>query len=274
MKPLVIYHGNCADGFTSAWLANMAFAGNVQTKEWRVDAVAGFYGEAPPDVTGRQVFILDFSYPVEDMNVISAQADHVIVIDHHESAIRKIGETRWHNVELNLSTERSGAYLTSLYFWPDREPEDMVKLVDDRDRWVFRDQRSRPFAAGLFSRLYTLEDWNNAANNVEQTCVEGEAIERKHHKDIEELLKVGVQMDNINQYSVPVCNLPYTMASDAGHKMLEMYPKAPFAATWFLRNDGKRVYSLRSRKGGMNVAKVAEIFGGGGHENAAGFTVL
>ena len=48
MKPLVIYHGNCADGFTAAWVANRYFAGEV-------DLHAGVYQTPPPDVTDREM---------------------------------------------------------------------------------------------------------------------------------------------------------------------------------------------------------------------------
>ena len=43
MRPLCIYHGNCADGFTSAWVVRQAFHGDV-------DFHAGVYQEPPPNV--------------------------------------------------------------------------------------------------------------------------------------------------------------------------------------------------------------------------------
>ena len=45
----------------------------------------------------------------------------------------------------------------------------------------------------------------------------------------------------------------------------------PFGACYFDRGDGKRQWSLRSRDGAVDVAKVAKRHGGGGHRNAAGF---
>jgi len=42
MKPLIIYHGKCADGFTAAWLANIFFhsldnPGSQQPDDWCID---------------------------------------------------------------------------------------------------------------------------------------------------------------------------------------------------------------------------------------------
>ena len=62
LKPLCIYHGNCADGFGATWAVRQYFGdGNVEFH-------AGLHGEAPPDTTGRHVVIVDFCYkrPVPD----------------------------------------------------------------------------------------------------------------------------------------------------------------------------------------------------------------
>lgn len=54
MRKLCIYHGNCADGFTSAWVVRKALGGEV-------DFHAGIYQDAPPDVSGKDVLLVDFS---------------------------------------------------------------------------------------------------------------------------------------------------------------------------------------------------------------------
>ena len=74
---------------------------------------------------------------------------------------------------------------------------------------------------------------------------------------------------------VPVANLPYTLTSDAGHLMcVEPHEGslAPFAACYWDPPDG-RVFSLRSAEGGYDVSEIAKAYGGGGHKNAAGFTM-
>lgn len=278
-RPLVIYHGNCADGFTSVWLANMYFAVNDGRlpREWVVDTHPGVYGEGPPFVQGRDVYILDFSYPRAVLESMLESAARITVIDHHKTAIEDLeplGDGR-HNDKLRLvlSTQRSGAYLTSKFFWPDREPMEMVRLIDDRDRWVFADPRTRPFHASLFARAYTLDEWNAlGAANVDDLVAEGEAIDRKHMKDIRELLDVMTLWEVIAGFPVPTANLSYISASDACHELLQRHPSAPFAASWFLRKDGKRVYSLRSRNGSdVDVGAIAKSLGGGGHKHSAGF---
>ena len=53
-KPLVIYHGNCADGFSAAWCFWRKYGEDA-------DYHAGVYQQDPPDVTGRAVFLVDLA---------------------------------------------------------------------------------------------------------------------------------------------------------------------------------------------------------------------
>jgi hypothetical protein len=276
-KPLVIYHGNCADGFTSAWLANMAYgekhpdlAGHIPNG-WVVDHHAGVYGKPPPDITGREVYILDFSYPKAVMQVICDEALHVTHIDHHISAIKDLQDFEHPRYECHFDDQRCGAWLTSKYFWPDREPDYMVKLVDDRDRWVFQYEVTRDFHASLFSRPYAIGEWNKLNAMIPEAILEGRAIDRKHLKDINELLDVCANWARIDDQLVPCANLPYTLSSDACNILLERHPSAPFAACYYVRADHANVFSLRSRPGGTDVSVIAKKYGGGGHVTASGF---
>lgn len=54
----VIYHKNCADGFGAAW----CFWRKYGTK---AEYFGGVYNRPPPDVTGKEVYLVDFSYPID-----------------------------------------------------------------------------------------------------------------------------------------------------------------------------------------------------------------
>ena len=51
---LVIYHGNCPDGFCAAFIATKLYPG--------VELMPAIYGHEPPKVEGRHVLMVDFSY--------------------------------------------------------------------------------------------------------------------------------------------------------------------------------------------------------------------
>ena len=54
-KVLCIYHGNCLDGFAAAWAVRHALGDEVECYK-------GIHQQTPPDVSDRDVFLVDFSY--------------------------------------------------------------------------------------------------------------------------------------------------------------------------------------------------------------------
>ena len=78
---------------------------------------------------------------------------------------------------------------------------------------------------------------------------------------------------DIQGYTVPTLNTN-ALISLVGNRLCKLYPQSKFSATFFVRGDSNdRVYSLRLI-GDFDVSEVARKFeGGGGHRNAAGFTL-
>lgn len=283
---LCIYHGNCADGFTAAWAVWKRFPD--------AEFIAGVYGQDPPGVAGRDVVLVDFSYPEPIMMSMARTVRSLLVLDHHKTAREALAflpEARptWeahlqaaHNdhamgadgAAAIFDMDRSGARLAWEFFHPNEVVPRLVRHVEDRDLWRFAIEGTREIQAAVFSYHYDFACWNLLAEICEDEAgwqamrAQGEAIERKHRKDIAELLLVTRRSMRIGGIDVPVANLPYTMASDAAGRLAE---QAPFAACYFDK-PGARVFSLRSRgTEGVDVSEIAKRYGGGGHRNAAGF---
>lgn len=291
-NPLVIYHGNCADGFSAAWVFH-----HMQDKiETAFDFHAGVYGKTPPDCTDRIVYLVDFSYKKEVVKEICKVAYKVILIDHHKTAVEDLEPLQdsdspeyQKNFEWYVDMDRSGAMLAWDYWNNGAEygpsiPRDdpkyvrpplLLDYVQDRDLWKFKLSESREVSAALFSHKYSFEAWDKLMlqSSVLGLASEGSAIERKHRKDIEELLNACQHMGRIGGYDVPVANLPYTLASDAGNKMAADFKDGRFFAATYYDTGTDRVYSLRSCPHGMDVSQIAASYGGGGHRNAAGFKI-
>ncbi len=81
---------------------------------------------------------------------------------------------------------------------------------------------------------------------------------------------LNTQWINIGDHEVPVANATCYI-SEVCDELLNQNPDAEFSAAYFIRADGKTVYSLRSRSD-FDVSEVAKSLGGGGHKNAAGYT--
>ena len=276
--PLCIYHAPCADGFTAAWAVGMGL-------NWEVDFHAGVHGQPPPDVTGRDVIIVDFSYKRPVLVEMAKAARTILILDHHASAERDLAEfpapdgLGYNTAGLEgfvfalFDMNRSGAGLAWDFFNPGKPRPKLVDYVEDRDLWRFALPKSREIAAMLFSHDYDFAMWGAIADDMANPeffkgfVDEGAAIERKHKKDLAELIANTRREMCIGGVVVPVANLPYTFASDAANEMAQGHP---FAATYFDKPEG-RVFSLRSTKDGADVSLIAAAYGGGGHKHAAGF---
>lgn len=276
-RPLVIYHGNCADGFSAAWCFWRKYGDGA-------DYVAGVYQQSPPDVTGRDVYLVDFSYKAAVVERMLESAWAITLIDHHKTAIEDLRPLREAQERTNnygrgvnfgwyCDLERSGATLAWDYLFHNQPRPLLLGHIEDRDLWRFKLPGTREIQANVFSHEYTFETWDKlmSANQADllQMTAAGAAIERKHHKDIAELVKVCQRRMMIFGYDVPVASLPYTLSSDAGHLMAK---GEPFAACYWDTADG-RVFSLRSTDDGLDVSEIAKKYGGGGHAKAAGFKV-
>lgn len=299
---IVIYHGNCADGFTAAWAARKKFGDAAEY-------FAGVYQTPPPDVTGRDVVLVDFSYKRDVLRDMAKVARSILVLDHHKSAAEDLhAESRtgdefatvirmdapgwtapltweytqacrqqdeWEGIRkaiiyAHFDMNKSGAGIAWDFFHPGVPRPALVNHVEDRDLWRFALSGTREIQAAVFSYPYSFDLWDKLADaDMETLRTEGAAIERKHHKDVAELVTVCKRRLTIAGYEVPVASLPYTLTSDAGHLMAQ---GEPFAACYWDTEDG-RVFSLRSTDEGMDVSSIAKLYGGGGHAQAAGFKV-
>lgn len=283
-RVLCIYHGNCADGFGAAWAVRDALGDAVEFHP-------GFYGKEPPDVTHRHVLLVDFSYKRPVLEEMGRNALTLVVLDHHKTAAADLAgyqEPPSFFIYRDLmrtgaalpicalfDMERSGAGLTWDYFHPGQPRPSLIDHIEDRDLWRFKLPRTREIQAAIFSHPYDFDLWDHLVGvsrtpaGLMSLANEGAAIERKHHKDIAELVGITKRTMTIGGYAVPAASLPYTLTSDAGHLMAK---GERFAACYYDTTDA-RVFSLRSTEDGMDVSEIAKSFGGGGHKHAAGFQV-
>lgn len=264
---LCIYHGNCADGFGAAFVVWLRYGHNVKY-------VAANYGEAPPDCTDHDVLLVDFSYKLPELELILEQAKSVTILDHHKTAeadIQPLLDAGRIHGEFDMN--RSGAALAWDWCYPGEDRARLIEYIQDRDLWRFHLEGAREIGSVLFSYEQQFGIWLRIMNDLEddearqQVIQQGEALQRKHMKDVREAVRLTGRLMNICGYTVTVANVPYIFASDAGNLMAE---GRPFAATYVDTESGRK-FSLRSKEDGIDVSEIAKRFGGGGHARAAGF---
>lgn len=261
MKRLVIYHANCIDGFTAAWAAWLKYGDEAEY-------LPASYGDAPPDVTGRTVLVVDFSYPRDVMIKMNAQAHSLLVLDHHKTAQAALDGLAFATFDM----ARSGAGLAWDCLHPEKKRLWLIDYVEDRDLWRWALPESKEVNAWISAcKRESFIDWSELSSTPSvEVIANGKAVLAYIDRYVSEMTEQA-RVISFEGYAVPCVNAPYICISELVGKLAET---APFAIGWSQRTDGFYAYSLRSRApDGVDVSEIAKRFGGGGHRHSAGFVL-
>ena len=271
MKPLCIYHANCVDGFAAAWVVNKALAGQVEFFE-------GYYNAKKlPDIVDRDVIIVDFSYKRHDMIQIMTDARSVLVLDHHKTAKEELAGLPgdFINTTIEIDMHRSGARMAWDWFFGIQTDNPLINHIQDRDLWRFAIPGTREIHAYVSAFPQDFAVWDNFMTTEVPLMIEtGRILLQKFNKDLADMLKQGTIIRRVHDLLVPCCNLHGLYASEGGNAMCKS-SGAAFSVSWFDTNEHRK-FSLRSiadASGGFDVSEIAKFYGGGGHRNAAGFSL-
>ncbi len=270
MKPLILYHGNCYDGFGAAWAAWRKFGDDAEYRPY-------LYGMAPPeDWWDRDCYVLDFSFPAKVISdrvlgdkTLMANLTDFRVLDHHKTAEEDLKEQPGY---CTFDMNKSGAMLAWEFFHQGKTTPQMIAYIQDRDLWRFELAGSREVSAWMRSWNYDFVTWTNIAqemeDNIGRMISEGKTILRFENRMVS-LMADNAVLGEVGGFQVPIANAT-VFFSEVGEELCKRYPGAPFSAYYLDRKDGKRQWGLRSRNG-FDVSAVAKQKGGGGHAAAAGF---
>lgn len=262
MSKLVLYHGpNCTDGFTAAWAAWKALGDEA-------NYVACEYGSNPDDrvkrsLEGASVWMIDYSCDRDWMISAADVANEFVVLDHHESARRRMEDLEF----CRFNMDKSGARMAWEHFHSE-EPPALIKYVEDRDLWNWDLPDSEAVNAAIASRPFDFDTWTELENTpLESLIEEGRAILRRSERLVEMICE-NVHRIEIGGYDVPAANTPVLRSEVAG----QLSEGEPFGVAWSFDGESWR-FSLRKRGSDVDLSQLAESYGGGGHEAAAGFRI-
>lgn len=266
MKDIVIlYHGECPDGFASAWVAHKKFGDNAEYIPARHNR------PVPDGIENKEVYMIDFTYPEDIMRELIMKNKRVTAIDHHVSREKEIKMTQDHR----YSIDDSGSVMAWKYFYPDKEVPKLVQYIGDRDLWRFELENTDEICAFIDSLDYSFDSWDKLSADLEDSLRIKEYIEKggimlNHEKRMmERLISESSRRVLFEGYEAYAINAPHFFASYLGSMLVKKKP--PISIIW--SEDKERVkVSLRS-DGSVDVSKLAQKFGGGGHKAAAGFSI-
>lgn len=258
-KPLIIYHGKCPDGFTAAWAARCALGPDC-------DFYPAFYGKERevelPDVKGRNIYMLDFCVGEEQLERVIDESESIRVLDHHLTHQEVCGKFECCTFDM----ERSGAGMAWDILVQKPRPW-LIDYIEDRDLWRKRLPDIETVSAYIPTIEYTFENWDRlVATPLEEIVSKGKGALAYRNHYVRDVAKLAMRREFLGHEDIPVVNSPFVGISDL---VSHLAKDAKFAAGWWMREDGKFQYSLRSTD--FNVSEVARRCGGGGHKNAAGF---
>ena len=264
LPPLCIFHKNCLDGRASA----------AVVKRFEPDCVCvpQQYGSKRPSVLGRKVYIVDFGFPLEEMQKIEREASEVIWIDHHITHQQTQQELGWGHFAL----EESGASLTWKVLFPDEEPPAVISYIRDRDLWLWELPNSRAINTAMFY-ITTDQDFENILDiDLDEMNELGQPLIKAQELRIGQALRNGIPSQNpygLMGKRALVMNTNVDI-SEIGERAY--LPKNQggagydLAIIFSMRRDGKWVHSLRSNKD-VDCERIARNRGGGGHQGAASY---
>ena len=214
MKPLVIYHASCADGFGAAFSAWLKLGDDAEYMPMNYLKPMDWFD--PRNWMDREVYILDFSFPRDIMEDAFKIARKVVWLDHHKSIFDELGKPLDKEVteedifghpyephHIRLINGMSGAMIAWTYFHPGTEVPMFIRHIDDYDRWQFKIEGTKAFNKAIWSHApWSFEQWRDWFYDVEDGFnhkywaafyIEGAAILRAHDANVQSVVKGGAR---------------------------------------------------------------------------------
>lgn len=264
---IVFYHRNCLDGFSSAWAAWKKF--KDKAKYFSLNY------QAPFEYTFRRkkIYFFDVIPKREVLEDLIEKDNEITIIDHHISAKRILDLNEFENVEIMLDMKRAASVLVWQYFFPKKKIPELLLYVEDMDLWKFKKSYTREILSTINLSDFDFLKWDKLNKEIEDKNTKkkyieaGKKIIEYQNKTIEEMVQKAKKV-KIGRHKALVVNSSI-LISEIGAALIKKMP--PLAIIWFEAGKEKRV-SLRSN-GKIDVSKIAEKYGGGGHKKAAAFAL-
>ena len=269
-NPLVLYHGKgCPDGFASALAAWLFYGGKAEfvgLDHGDVRSVADL-----PALSGRAVYILDFSFGPDILRGIDERAAKLVLLDHHKSAAEHLSGFVCRCGGVHFDMTKSGARLAWEYFLPERTMPDLVRFVEDRDIWTWQYSQSAAYLAALDMEPFDFVRWSALADmdaeQREHFMARGQAMDAQFRKLAADIAQ-SAQPIVFNGVQGLMVNAPGIFHSLVGDILSQQ--SGSFALMWVVNQKRVVKAGLRSQRN-FDCITMARSMGGGGHAQACGF---
>jgi len=308
----IIIHDADHDGYASAWLIMQHLKPEgVSSDIIETHAIRAGNNTYPEIQKGDHVYIVDRSYSLETLLLMSHFAAHVTVIDHHKTFLDSIYEaykdtehlTRVEsfnaelcslictveNLEIKIDTREAACSLVRdflnkeiMSILPGYDDFWFINYIADRDIWKFALPMSQEINAGIHTfplDFNTFDKLYHGEITPEQCEERGIGIVAYRNMLFSTMTPM-VEKDKETFFPklkvsdhVVVAECPFSpLISDFGSHLLNHFVDSNIAVLWH------HVYDLHgtrqfhySVRSNIDTSSVAKFMGGGGHANANGF---
>jgi uncharacterized protein len=264
----VFYHGHCRthDGFTGAWAAWKKFGARAQYEGLLRDNTL-------PEPKGKTIYFVDFCPDnTAYLKRLVKNNRKVVLIDHHRTSEHYLHLF----TEYLYDTSHSGATLAWRYFHPKKPVPMLLRCVESNDIFKRRVPHVNEITITLDTHTEDFKEWSRIVRAIEnpstrkQVVAQGTLLLQYRDALVRSTARKArlVKFEGTTALAVN-CGVN-ELNDDVAILLYRAYP--PMAIVW--RFDGPNLaVSLRSTPK-KNVRVLAEKYGGGGHDQAAGFAVM
>lgn len=275
-RVVVVYHKNCKDGTTAAAILLCG----IDFYKLPCEFIAKQYGEEldlsifqPNDF----VVVVDFSFKREVCEELNLKVKRLVILDHHESAKDELAGLPYAKFDMT----KSGAMLTWEYANKPTTWETFVKYIQDYDLWKHELPKTKEVHAYLGAYMKLNDLWPAVALAQDfslgvptSAYMIGVALLDRDNRTIQDHIKSAkpchIKDANGKEY-VGWCVecTEKSIVSTLGNELCKLAHSDGFIPEFaVIYSAFGRVLSFRSLNG--QALKLAKLFGGGGHPNAAG----
>jgi oligoribonuclease NrnB/cAMP/cGMP phosphodiesterase (DHH superfamily) len=261
---IVIYHGRCPDGFGAALVCWLTLGERAEYLPYQHDMAA-------PEVKGKDVYIVDFSFDLTTMERLDQDARSITLLDHHKTAERNLADFQCRCGRVHFNLEKSGASLAWEHFHPGDPLPRLIAHIEDRDLWRWAMPNSAEFLSVIDTLPFEFEKWKPYLDisdlDYMNLVTAGTHMHAKFLSMCRQIAETAVEVE-VDGHKGLMVNAGPEFSSDVGNMLAER--SGTFGVMWSLEQSGRLKFSLRSVKG-FDVEAIAVKFGGGGHTTAAAF---
>lgn len=267
---VIIYHADCRDGFGAAYAAWKKFGDTASYLPVRTQ------NDPPAGLIGKELYIVDYGYDQATLQNLVDTNKSVVVIDHHQS--NEAAVTAFTNNIFDL--EHSGCVLAWHYFHPETAVPELLKYVEDHDLWRFALPENREYNVALGQYDTNFLSWDNLINELAASeanrvnFIAGGALIAKFEDKLvatQLSFKERVKFEGHTVWAVNTSRIHRSILGNHLAELNEAEGGLALGIVYYHYAGGVHI-SLRS-KGNVDVATIAEKYGGGGHRNAASLHV-